>query len=173
MRQDNHRRDVLHAVRRNVALLLAIEPVEGESTPRLVVGSSSGLIAGPRRYGGPVLQPVAQRRWGELALVPVGYRGEKGDGAAEEPCHVYLWWLLHCRIHTDVRVRYLVRWRGNHVYGRGRGETSASQDRGVEVVYAIPTMASFLICPEGPYRRLGVWHQPKYSRLLCQPADVQ
>ena len=55
MRQDSHRGDVVHAVRRNVALLVAIEPVEGESTPRRVVRPLSGLIAGLRRYGGPVL----------------------------------------------------------------------------------------------------------------------
>ena len=69
MCQDSHGGDVVHAVRCNMALLAAIEPVEGESTPRRVVRSPSGLIAGPRRYGGPILQPVAQCRWGELALV--------------------------------------------------------------------------------------------------------
>ena len=95
-------------MRRNVALLVAIEPVEGESTPQRVVCSPSGFIAGPRRYGGPILQPVAQRRWGGLALVLVGYRGEKGVGAAEEPCQVYLWRLLRRCIHTNVQVRYLV-----------------------------------------------------------------
>ena len=30
---DSHRRDVVHVVRRYVALLVTIEPVEGESTP--------------------------------------------------------------------------------------------------------------------------------------------
>ena len=100
-----------------MALLVAIEPVEGESTARCVVRSPSGLIAGPRRYGGPILQLVAQRRWGELALVPVGHRGEEGEGAPEEPCQVYLWRLLHRCINTDVQVRYPVRRRGNHVDG--------------------------------------------------------
>ena len=86
MCQYSHRRDVVHAVRHYVALRVAIEPVEGESTPRCIVYSSPGLIAGPCRYGGPILQPVAQRCWGELSLVPVGHRGEEGEGAPEEPC---------------------------------------------------------------------------------------
>ena len=59
MRQDSHRGDVVHAVRRNMALLVAIEPVEGESTPRRVVCSPSSLIAGLCRYGGGILQPGA------------------------------------------------------------------------------------------------------------------
>ena len=67
-------------------------------------------------------------------MVPVGHRGEKRERAVEEPCQVYLWRLLRRRIHTDVQVRYLVRWGSNHVYGRGRGESAASLDRGVEVV---------------------------------------
>ena len=117
MRHDSHHGDVVHAVRRDVALLVAIEPVKGESTPRRVICSPSGLIAGPRRYGGPILQPVAQRRWGELALVPVGYRGEEGEGAPEEPHQVYLWRLLRRCSNTDVQVRYLVRQRGNQVDG--------------------------------------------------------
>ena len=33
MRQDGHRGDVVHSVRRNVALLVAIDPIAGESTP--------------------------------------------------------------------------------------------------------------------------------------------
>ena len=82
MRQDSHRGDVVHAVCRDVALLVAIESVEGESTPRRVVRPPLGLIAGPRRYGGPILQRVAQCRRGELALVSVGHRGEKGEGGA-------------------------------------------------------------------------------------------
>ena len=49
----------------------------------------------------------------------------------------------------------------------------ASQDSGVEVVYAISTMASFLVRSEGPHRRLGVRHQPKYPWLLRQSADVR
>ena len=77
-------------MRRNVALLVTVEPVKGESTPRRVVRSPSGLIAGPRRYGGPILQPVAQHPWGELALILVGYRGEEGEGALEEPSQVHL-----------------------------------------------------------------------------------
>ena len=102
MRQDCHRGDVVHAVRRNVALLVTIEPVKGEATTRRVVCSPSGLIADPRRNGGLLLQPVAQCRRGELALVLVGHRGEKGEGAAEEPCHVDLRRLLRRRIHADV-----------------------------------------------------------------------
>ena len=104
MRLDSHRGDVVHAVHRNVALLVGIKPVEGESAPRRVVRPPSGLIAGPRRYGGPIMQPIAQRRWGELALVPVGHRGE-AEGASEEACQVYLWRLLRRRIHMDVQVR--------------------------------------------------------------------
>ena len=117
MRQDNHRGDVVHAVRRNVALLVTIEPAEGESTPRRVVHSPLGLIASPRRYGGLALQLVAQRRWGELALVPVGHRGEEGEGAAEEPCQVHFRRLLRRYISSDVQVRYPVRRRGNHADG--------------------------------------------------------
>ena len=117
VRQDSHRGDVVHAVRRNVALLVAMEPVEGESTPRRVVCSQSGLIAGPRRYGGPILQPVAQRRWGELALVLVGHRGEEGEGAPEESRQVYLWRLLRGCINTDVQVRNPMRRHSNHVDG--------------------------------------------------------
>ena len=160
-------------MRRNVALLVTIEPVEGESTSRRVGCSPSGLIADPRQYGGPSLQPVAQRRWGELALVPVGHQAKKGERAAEEPCQVYLWRLLCRRIHTDVQVRYPVRWRSNHGSGRGRGESAASQDRGVEVVYAIPTMASFLVCPEGSQCCLGVRYHPVHPWLLRQPTDVR
>ena len=134
-------------------------------------------LAGPTAGGrvlamGPILQPVAQRCWGKLALVPVGHREEKGERAAEERSQVHLWRLPRRRIYADVQVRYPVRRRSNHVDGRGRGETSASQDRGVEVVYAIPTMASGLICPEGSHCRLGVRYQPKYPWLLHQPADV-
>ena len=119
------------------------------------------------------MQPVAQRRWGELALVPVGYRGEEGEGVREEPRQVHLWRLLCRYINTDVQVRYPVRRRGYHVDGRGWGEALASQDSGVEVVYTISTMASFVILSEGPHRRPRVWHQPKYSWLLRQPADVR
>ena len=117
MHQDNHRGHVVHAVRRDAALLVAIEPVKVESTPRRVVCSPSGLIAGPRRYGGPILQPVAQPRWAELALVPVGHLGEEGEGAPEEPRQVYLWRLLRRCINTDVQVRFPVRRRGNHTDG--------------------------------------------------------
>ena len=90
MGQDSHRRDVVHTVRRDVALLVTIEPVKGEPPSRHVVHSPPGLIAGPCRYGGPILKPVAQRRRGELTLVAVGYRGEEGVRAPEEPCQVHL-----------------------------------------------------------------------------------
>ena len=91
VRKDCHRGNVSHAVRRNVAPQVVIEPVEGESTLRRVVCSPSGVIAGLRQYGGPILQPVAQRRLGELALVLVGHRGEKGERAADDPHRVHLW----------------------------------------------------------------------------------
>ena len=52
-------------------------PVEGEATPRCVVRPPTGLICDPCRNGGLILQPVAQRCGGKLALVPVGHRGEK------------------------------------------------------------------------------------------------
>ena len=61
----------------------------------------------------------------------------------------------------------------DHVYSRGRRESAASQDCGVEVVNAIPTMASLLICSEGPYRRLGVGYQLENPWLLRQPAEVR
>ena len=107
-RQDSHRWDVVHAVCRYVVLLFTIEPVKGESTPRCVVHSPSGLVAGPCWYGGPIVQLVAQRRWGQLALVPVGHRGEEGERAPEDPRHVDLQRLLRCRINTDVQVGYPV-----------------------------------------------------------------
>ena len=168
MPQDSHRGDVVHAVRRNVALLVTIEPGEGEATTRRVVCSPSGLTADPRRYGGLILQPVAQRRRGELALVPVSHRGEKGERAAEEPCQVDFRRLLCRRIYANVQVRYPMRRCSDHVYGRCRGESAASQDRGVEVAYAIPTMAPFLVRPEGSHRCLGVRYQPEQSWLLRQ-----
>ena len=91
MRPNNHRGYVVHAVRRNVALLVApVEPIEGKATARRVVCPPLGLIAGPRWYGGPIVQPAPRGRWGELALVPVVHRGEKGEGASQEPCQVYL-----------------------------------------------------------------------------------
>ena len=86
MCQDSYPGDVVHAVRRYVALLVTIQPIEGESAPRCVVLSPPGVISGPCQYGGPILPPVAQRRWGELALVSVGQRGEEGERAPEEPC---------------------------------------------------------------------------------------
>ena len=102
MRQDSHRGYVVHTVRRNGAWLVTIEPVEGEATTRCVVHSPPSLIADPRRNGGPNLPPVTDGRWGELALVPVGHRGEKGERAAEEPCQVDLRRLLRRRIYADV-----------------------------------------------------------------------
>ena len=59
-----------------------------EATPRRVVCAPSSLISDPRRNGGLIM--------GKLALVPVGHRGEKGEGAAEEPCEVHLQWPLCC-----------------------------------------------------------------------------
>ena len=82
MGQDTHRRDVVHAVRRDVALLVLVEPVQGEPPARHIVHPTSGLIAGICRDRVPILQPVAQRRWGKLTLVTVGYRGGgKSTGA--------------------------------------------------------------------------------------------
>ena len=118
-------------MRRYTALLIAVEPGKGEATPGRVVCPPTSLISDPRRNGGLLLQPVAQRRGGKLALVPVGYQGKEGEGAAEEPCEVYLQWLLRCRIDADIEVRDPLRWRGDHVYGRGRGQAAAPQDRGV------------------------------------------
>ena len=125
MRHGSHRGDIVHAVRRNVAVLVTIEPVEGEATTRRVVSSPSGLIADPRRYGGLILQPVAQRRRGELALVLVSHQGEKGERAEEEPCQVDFRRLLCRRIYADVQVHYPVRRCSDHVYGRGWGESAA------------------------------------------------
>ena len=84
MHQDSHRWDVVHAVRRYMALLVTVKLVEGEATPRCVVRPPLSLISDLRRNGGLILQPIAQRCGGKLALVPVGYLGEKGEGAVEE-----------------------------------------------------------------------------------------
>ena len=92
-------------MRRDVALLVLVEPVQGEPSARHIVHPPSGLIAGLCRDRGPILQPVAQRRCGELTLVTVGYRGEEGVQAPEEPCKVHLRWLLRPRGYTDVEVR--------------------------------------------------------------------
>ena len=46
VRQDYHRGDDVHAMRHDVALLVAVQPVKGESTPRRVVCSPLGLVAG-------------------------------------------------------------------------------------------------------------------------------
>ena len=70
---------------------------------------------------------------------------------------------LHRRIHADVEVHDPVQRCGDHIDGRGRGEAAAPQARGIEVVYAIPTVARFLICSEGPHCRFGVGHHPVHS----------
>ena len=161
--QDSHRWDVVHTVRRYMALLVAVEPVEGEATPRRVVCPPSSLISDRCRNGGLILQLVSQRCGGKLALVPVGHRGEKGEGAAEEPCEVHLQWLLCRRIHADIEVLDPVRWR----------EAAAPQARGIQVMYAIPTVAPLLVSTDGPHRRFGVRHQPVHAWLLGQPPDVR
>ena len=158
MRQDSHRWDVVHAVRRYMAPLVTVELVEGGGTPRRVTGPLASLISDPRRNGGLLLQPVAQRCGGKLALVPVRYRGEEGEGAAEEPREVHLRWILRCCIYSDIKVRDLVQRRGDHIDGRGAGQAAASRDRGIQVVYAIPRVASLLVSTEGPHRRLEVRH---------------
>ena len=94
MRQDNHRWDVVHAVRRYMAPPVTVEPVKGEATPKRVIGPPMSLISDSRQNGGLLLQLVAQGRGGKLAPVAVGYRGEEGEGAAEEPCEVHLRWIL-------------------------------------------------------------------------------
>ena len=165
MLQDSHRWDVVHSVRRYMALLVTVELVEGEATPWRVVRAPLSLISDPCRDGGLSLSPVAQRCGGKLALVPVGHQGEKGEMAAEEPCEVHLRWFLCRRIHADVEVRDPVRRRGDHIDGRGWGETAAPQDRGIQVV--------FLVSTKGPHRRFGVRHQPVHARLLDQPPDLR
>ena len=80
MRQDIHRWDVVHAVRRYMALLVTVKLVEGEATSRRVVHPPTSLISDPRRNGGFILQLVARRCGGKLALVPVSYRGRKEKG---------------------------------------------------------------------------------------------
>ena len=77
MGQDGHGRDVVHAMRRDVALLVVVEPVQGEAPPWHEIYPPAGLVDGLRRYGGPVLQPVTQRRRGELTLVAEGHWGDK------------------------------------------------------------------------------------------------
>ena len=77
MGQDGPGRDVVHAMRRDVALLVVVEPVQGEAPPWHEIYPPAGLVDGLRRYGGPALQPVTQRRRGELALVAEGHWGDK------------------------------------------------------------------------------------------------
>ena len=105
VRQDSHSWDDVYAVRRYMVLRVTIKPVEGEATSRCVVGPPTSLISDPRRYGGLLLQPVAQRRGGKLALVLVGHQGEEREGAAEEPREVHLRQILRRRIHPDIKVR--------------------------------------------------------------------
>ena len=157
----------------DMAMLVTVEPVEEEATPWRVVCSPLSLISNPCRNGGLFLQPVAQGCRGKMALVPVGHRGEKGEGAAEEPCEIHLRWLLRRRIHANVEVRDPMRRRGDHMYGRGWGEAAALQDRGIQMVYAIPTVAPLLVSTEGPRRRFGVQHLIVQARLLGQPLDVR
>ena len=80
---------------KNMALLVNVKLVKGEATPRRVVGPPTSLIFDVRRNGGLLLQPIAQHRGAKLALVLEGYRGEEGEGAAEEPRLVHLRWILH------------------------------------------------------------------------------
>ena len=70
VRRDGHRWDVVHAVRRYMVLLVSVKPVEGEANARRVVSPPTSLISDPRRNGGLLLQPFAQRSGGKLALVP-------------------------------------------------------------------------------------------------------
>ena len=58
-----------------VALLVIVEPVEGQATLGRVVGNPTGLICDPCRKGELLSPPVAECCGGKLALVPVGYRG--------------------------------------------------------------------------------------------------
>ena len=102
MRQDSYRWDGAHAVRRYMALLVTVKPVEGEATFQHIVSSPLSLISNLRRHGGLLLQLVAQRRGGNLALVPVGHRGKERVGAAEEPRQVHLWRILRRRIHPHI-----------------------------------------------------------------------
>ena len=85
VRQDSHRWDVVRAVRQYMALLVTVEPVEGEATPRRVVRPPPSLIIDPCRNGGLIVQRVAWRCGGKLALVLVGHRGgerRRGGGGA-------------------------------------------------------------------------------------------
>ena len=82
---NSHRWDVVHAVRRYMAQLVIVKLVEGEATSRCVVAPQTSLISYPRRNGGLLLQQVARRRGGKLALVLVGHQGEERERAAEEP----------------------------------------------------------------------------------------
>ena len=84
------RQDVVHTLRRYMALIVIVEPVEGGATPRRVLRRSSNRISDPCWNGGLILQPVAYHCGGKLTSVPVGHRGEKGEGAVEEPCEVHL-----------------------------------------------------------------------------------
>ena len=55
MRQDSHHWDIVHTVRRYMALLVTVDLVEGEATPRHVVRPPSSLRSNPCRNGGLIL----------------------------------------------------------------------------------------------------------------------
>ena len=65
-------------MRRDVALLVVVEPVQGEAPPWHEVYPPAGLVDGLRRYGGPVLQPVTQ------AVGESWHWSRKGTGGINE-----------------------------------------------------------------------------------------
>ena len=71
MRHDSHRWDVVHVVRRYMVWLLTVKPVAGEATARCVFLPQLSLLSDPRRNGGLIQHPVAQRCGKKLAPVPV------------------------------------------------------------------------------------------------------
>ena len=56
------------------------------------------------------------------------------------------------RIYADIKARDPVRWCGDPLDGRGRGQAAVPKYPGTQVSYALYTVASLLASTEGPHR---------------------